>query len=129
MDDPWRQLPRAAAIVYVGVLAAGSSRVARAEQEPEATPSNADAQGERTIPIAPTCGPACHSTSNNPMFPLEPEPDDGDVESVEPPPIQESKKGCAVESTEADEPGAALLGLGLLAGVAARRRRRGDESR
>jgi MYXO-CTERM domain-containing protein len=148
MDDPWKQLPRAAAIVYVGVLAAGSGRVARAEQAPATAPSEATELSEDMIPIAPTCGPQCHGGSQDPMpiiEPPEPDPDyereeiaptcgpechdsggyDGDVG---PPPIapEERKKGCAVESVE-DQRGLALLGLGLLAGVAARRPR-GDES-
>ena len=57
MDDPWKQLPRAAAIVYVGVLAAGTSRVMRADQEPAASPSEATATLEHAPQVAPTCGP------------------------------------------------------------------------
>lgn len=130
MDDPWKQLPRAAAIVYVGVLAAGTGQVARAEQEPAAAPSDnvpvidqapnggdevltpvdSDPElEEERLPIAPTCGAGCHG---------------GYHEYGEPPPPlpPETKKGCAVESVE-DERALGLLGLGLLAGVAVRRRR------
>ena len=121
MDDPWKQLPRAAAIVYVGVLAAGTSRAAPAEQE-EPAPDSQDTTGEPESeldehgPIAPTCGPECHDSGWTPP-------------QLEPPPVapESSKKGCAVESVD-DERGLAVLGLGLLAGVIVRRRR-SDEPR
>ena len=122
MDDPWKQLPCAAAIVYVGVLAAGTSRAAPAEQEP--APDSQDTTGESEPeseldergPIAPTCGPECHDSGWTPP-------------QLEPPPVapEPSKKGCAVESVD-DERGLAVLGLGLLAGVIVRRRR-SDEPR
>jgi MYXO-CTERM domain-containing protein len=141
VSDPWKQLPRAAAIVYVGVLAAGSGRPARAEQEPAAAPSSASDANDGAPQVAPTCGPQCHG-GGEPIV-VEPEPDtiepdpvaptcgpqchdSGYVEPwVEPPPPippEQSKKGCAVASVE-DAPALGLLGLGLLAGVAARRRR------
>lgn len=140
MDDPWKQLPRAAAIVYVGVLAAGTGRIARAEQEPAAAPGEAVEPSEDMLPIAPTCGPSCHGGGEEltPVYvPLEQaeeeaptcgpdchDPNARKFQEVQPPPLPpESKKGCAVESIE-DERGLALLGLGLLAGVAARRRKR-----
>jgi len=151
MDDPFKQLPRAAAIVYVGVLAAGSGRVARAEQ-PEAPPSDAVAlqPDQHNVQIAPTCGPQCHRGSDEVtpvVLPPDPEPEleqakeiaptcgpqchdpSWDNPLIEPPiepppiPVEERKQGCAVESADVDEPGLALLGLGLLAGVTARRRR------
>lgn len=129
MDDPWKQLPRAAAIVYVGVLAAGTSRAAPAEQEPaeqepaeqvpaadsSATTGEAEPEPYEPDPIAPTCGPECHG-GERPYDPVPP-----------PIPPEETKKGCAVESVD-DERGLAVLGLGLLAGALVRRRR-GDESR
>jgi MYXO-CTERM domain-containing protein len=138
VSDPWKQLPRAAAIVYVGVLAAGSGRPARAEQEqPEAAPANASDLDD--VPQqAPTCGPSCHGGGEivEPVY-EEPDPvaptcgpechEGRGGGPIEPPPVGEGKKGCAVESVD-DEQGLALLGLGLLAGVAMRRRR-GDESR
>jgi MYXO-CTERM domain-containing protein len=142
VSDPWQQLPRAAAIVYVGVLAAGSGRPARAEQEQtEVALANANDSSDDMPPQAPTCGPECHGGSVQIIEPVYEEPDpvaptcgpdchgggSGGGGEVEPPPVGKGKKGCAVESVD-DEQGLALLGLGLLAGVAARRRR-GDESR
>lgn len=143
MDDPWKQLPRAAAIVYVGVLAAGTGRPARAEQEPAAAPSDSSPLTDHVPEAAPTCGPQCHNGGDEVLTPIEPEPEleeehlpiaptcgagchggDGYYEHLEgPPPLPpESKKGCAVESV-GDERALGLLGLGLLAGVAMRRRR------
>ena len=140
MDDPWKQLPRAAAIVYVGVLAAGTGRVARADQEPAATPSEAVDTTQHAPQIAPTCGPQCHNGGDLVPVIEPPPPPDRDPEAptcgpechdggyrepnIEPPPIAEDKKGCAVESPDGNEPALALLGIGLLAGVAARRRDR-----
>ena len=140
MDDPWKQLPRAAAIVYVGVLAAGTGRVVRADQEPAAAPSESVPATDHAPQVAPTCGPQCHG-GGEVLTPVEPEPDPYEPDPVaptcgpechdsdyyeyqEPPPPlpPESKKGCAVESVE-DERALGLLGLGLLAGVAVRRRR------
>jgi MYXO-CTERM domain-containing protein len=144
VNDPWKQLPRAAAIVYVGVLAAGSGRPARAEQEATAAPANATESSDDVPQQAPTCGPACHGGGGEIVEPVYEEPDPvaptcgpechgggggggGEYSEAGPPPVEGGKKGCAVESVD-DEHGLALLGLGLLAGVTVRRRR-GDESR
>jgi MYXO-CTERM domain-containing protein len=135
VDEAWKQLPCAAVIVCASVL--GSSN-ARAEPAPEAStepgtgvleqgpgpaptcgPSchgGADDQDIQPPPdiVAPTCGPSCHGGGDEPPYP--------DV--VAPPPVEPAKKGCAVGDVDDGSPlGFAALSLGLLAGVAARRRR------
>lgn len=125
MDDSWQQLPRAAVIVCVGVIGAGASRPVRAEHEAEAAPTSLAVDVDDQLPVAPTCGPQCHTPGYweaNP--PPPPNPDDRDDEDREsPPPVEPGKKGCTIEDAESDDAGLALLGLGLLAGVGARRRR------
>ncbi len=135
VDESWKQLPRTAALVYVGVLAAGTSPIARAEAPVETGPTETDPAAtepaseavepspdpdgeEEMLPIAPTCGAGCHGQ----YIPMPPDPPPG------PPPAEPSKKGCAIDADATDET-ALLLGLGLLGlgGLAARRRRAGDD--
>jgi MYXO-CTERM domain-containing protein len=119
VDEAWKQLPRVAVIVCASVLAAGTARSASPEQ-PDASPEQPDAEQEARepveddLPIAPTCGAGCHGG-------FEPVPP--------PPPVAPGKKGCAVEDPEDHSPlGLVLLSVGLLAGVAGRRRREDESS-
>jgi hypothetical protein len=142
MDDPFSQLPKAAVLVYAGVLTASASNTALAGQT---VAELAAAVSTREAPQqAPTCGPACHTPNYQELTPVEPEPDpvaptcgpachDGNYQDQEaPPPVPpEQRKGCAVATVE-PEGNLALLGLGLSFGIglsiAGRRRTRSSES-
>lgn len=190
MDDPFSQLPKAAVLVYAGVLVAASGNTAFAGQaslevrdgdveQPSKAPTcgpachvhgyreqqaqeaarlkqleaeakaKAEAKAEAppqqepaspVLPIAPTCGPACHTPGYHDIEPLpEPDPvaptcgpschDGGGTQDVVPPPIPPSEKnGCAVVSADEPQTDLALLGLGLSLGIgmsiAGRRRTR-----
>jgi hypothetical protein len=142
MDDPFSQLPKAAVLVYAGVLTAAVNNTALAGQTEAALAAQLSAQ---EVPQqAPTCGPACHTPNYQEVVPVEPEPDpvaptcgpachDGSYQEQEtPPPLPpEQRKGCAVATVE-PEGNLALLGLGLSFGIglsiAGRRRTRSSES-
>jgi hypothetical protein len=189
MDDPFSQLPKAAVLVYVGVLAAAAGDTAFAgqtslevravvEQPPKAptcgpachTPGyreqieakeleqmrqaeaeaveaeEAEAQTQPEpdadmLPVAPTCGPACHDPNYREHMVQEPDPvaptcgpacHGGGGEGEIPPPLPNEKKGCAVVSTHDPAADLALLGLGLSLGIgmsiAGRRRTRATQS-
>lgn len=143
MDDPFSQLPKAAVLVYAGVLTAAASNTALAglaEAELAARVTTREAPE-----VAPTCGPACHTPNYQELTPVEPEPepdpiaptcgpachDDSYQHQESPPPLPPNeKKGCAVAPLE-PEGELALLGLGLSLGVglsiAGRRRTRSSE--
>lgn len=150
MDDPFSQLPKAAVLVYAGVLTAAASNTALAGQtaaELAAQMSTHDVPGP-----APTCGPACHTPNYQEQIAVEPEPepdpvaptcgpachdssyDPGDHhqrnDKEAPPPLPNERKGCAVAPLE-PEGELALLGLGLSLGIglsiAGRRRTRSSE--
>jgi hypothetical protein len=142
MDDPFSQLPKAAVLVYAGVLTAAASNTALAGQT--GAPLAAQVSTQEVPQQAPTCGPACHTPNYQEVVPVEPEPDpvaptcgpachDGNYQDQEaPPPVPpEQRKGCAVATVE-PEGNLALLGLGLSFGiglsVAGRRRTRSSES-
>jgi MYXO-CTERM domain-containing protein len=132
-------LPCAAVIVCASVLGSGSVRA----QEPEPTaPSEGATELSMTdqAPKAPTCGAACHGgVDYQDVQPPPPEIMDAPTcgpschdgrdqtpppPDEAPPPVQVAKKGCAVEDVDDGSPlGLAALSLGLLAGIASRRRR------
>jgi hypothetical protein len=142
MDDPFSQLPKAAVLVYAGVLTAATGSTALAgqldaeltvqastkeapQQAPTCGPSCHGGHEEQIVappepdPVAPTCGPACHEGRN-------------DQQQEAPPPLPPERKGCAVAPELGPEGNLALLGLGLSFGVglsiAGRRRNRSSES-
>lgn len=138
MDDPFSQLPKAAVLVYAGVLTAAANNTALAGQAELA----AQVSSREAPQVAPTCGPACH-TPNYQEVPVLPEPDpvaptcgpachDGNYQHQEaPPPLPpDERKGCAVAQL-GPEGELGLLGLGLSLGiglsVAGRRRTRASE--
>ena len=57
MDDPFSQLPKAAVLVYAGVLTATPANAAFAGELQSTLEVREDAQAPSK---APTCGPACH---------------------------------------------------------------------
>jgi hypothetical protein len=138
MDDPFSQLPKAAVLVYAGVLTAAASNTALAGQAELA----AQVSTQEVPQTAPTCGPACHNPSYEEPVPREPEPDPvaptcgpachegrndaGNIGEPPPPLPPNEKKGCAVAEM-GPQGELALLGLGLSFGVglsiAGRRRR------
>jgi hypothetical protein len=145
MDDPFSQLPRAAVLVYAGVLTATANNTALAGQGEAELTARVSTQ-DVTPQVAPTCGPACHTPNYQELTPVEPEPDpdpgpiaptcgpachDADYQQEAPPPLPpDGRKGCAVAQIEPDG-SLALLGLGLSFGaglsIARRRRTRASE--
>jgi hypothetical protein len=143
MDDPFSQLPKAAVLVYAGVLAAAASNTALAGQTEAELAAGVSTQ---EVPQqAPTCGPACHDGNYQEQIVAPPEPDpvaptcgpachDSSYQEQEaPPPLPPNeRKGCAVGPALGPEANLALLGLGLSFGVglsiAGRRRNRSSES-
>jgi MYXO-CTERM domain-containing protein len=139
VDEAWKQLPCAAVMVCASVLGPSNARA----QEPTVEPDASVQPDAAPVPIAPTCGPACHNPNyvhyqdDQPLPDPEPDPtaptcgpschggdDPPNPGDVMPPPVEPAKKGCAVEDVDDLSPlGLAALSLGLLAGVAARRRR------
>jgi hypothetical protein len=142
MDDPFSQLPKAAVLVYAGVLTAAAGNTALAGQTEASISTRGDVQEQ--VPVAPTCGPACHTPGYYEQKPVEPEPDpvaptcgpschEGRNQQEAPPPLPPNeRKGCAVASESGPEANLALLGLGLSfaigLSIASRRRNRSSES-
>jgi hypothetical protein len=140
MDDPFSQLPKAAVLVYAGVLTAAASNTALTGQTAATLAVRGDVQDQPQV--APTCGPQCHTPGYYEQKPVEPEPDpvaptcgpachEGRGEA--PPPVPPKQgKGCAVVPEAGPEANLALLGLGLSFGIglslASRRRNRSSES-
>jgi hypothetical protein len=143
MDDPFSQLPKAAVLVYAGVLTAAVGNTAfagQAEAELATQGSTQDMPQQ-----APTCGPSCHGGAEEEIVAPPPEPDPvaptcgpachegnyGD-QGEGPPPVPPERKGCAVAPELEPEANLALLGLGLSFGVGlsvvGRRRNRSSES-
>jgi hypothetical protein len=144
MDDPFSQLPKAAVLVYAGVLTAATGNTALAGQAEAELASQANIK--EAPQTAPTCGPSCHGGYEQQIVaPPEPEPDpvaptcgpachDGNYggQDEAPPPLPPEHKGCAVAPELEPEGNLALLGLGLSFGVglsiAGRRRNRSSQS-